>query len=191
MNIMKKTIYTLLMAMLCSSLTLAQPSSPQSPKTPEISLASIVGSEPTVEINLGAMMLGLLSSATENEEQGIAQILSKLDSIKVTVYELQEANNFQALKSKITALAELKKSNGYEVLAKVKEDDSLVYVLAKMDKENFKSLSVYALDDDDELVLINIDGTILMSQLGSLMEHFDVDLDINGLKLKNSSKKED
>ncbi len=191
MNIMKKTIYTLLMAMLCSSLTLAQPSSPQSPKTPEISLASIVGSEPTVEINLGAMMLGLLSSATENEEQGIAQILSKLDSIKVTVYELQEANNFQALKSKITALAELKKTNGYEVLAKVKEDDSLVYVLAKMDKENFKSLSVYALDDDDELVLINIDGTILMSQLGSLMEHFDVDLDINGLKLKNSSKKED
>lgn len=188
---MKRTVYTLLMAMLCSSPTLAQPPSPQSPKTPEISLASIVGSEPTVEINLGAMMLGLLSSATENEEQGIAQILSKLDSIKVTVYELQEANNFQALKSKITALAELKKTNGYEVLAKVKEDDSLVYVLAKMDKENFKSLSVYALDDDDELVLINIDGTILMSQLGSLMEHFDVDLDINGLKLKNSSKKED
>ncbi len=185
---MNKIIYTLLISLVCSTATFAQP---QTPQPPETTLVSIVGSEPTVEINLGAMMLGLLSSATEDEEQGIAQILSKLDSIKVTVFELEDTVKMQALKSKITALAELKKSQGYEALAKVKEDDSLVYVLAKMDKKNFKSLSVFALDDDDELVLIDIDGTILMSQLGNLMEHFDVDLDLNGLKLKNSSKKED
>ena len=188
MNIMKKTLYSLLISLVCSSAIMAQPQTPQPPDT---SLVSIVGSEPTVEINLGAMMLGLLSSATEDEEQGIAQILSKLDSIKVTVFELEDTVKIPVLKSKITALANMKKSQGYEALAKVKEDDSLVYVLAKMDKKNFKSLSVFALDDDDELVLIDIDGTILMSQLGSLMEHFDVDLDINGLKLKNSSKKED
>jgi hypothetical protein len=188
MNIMKKTLYSLLISFACSSATMAQP---QTPQPPEATLVSIVGSEPTVEINLGAMMLGLLSSATESEEQGIAQILSKLDSIKVTVFELEDTVKMNTLKTKITALAEMKKSQGYEALAKVKEEDSLVYVLAKMDKKNFKSLSVFALDDDDELVLIDIDGTILMSQLGSLMDHFDVDLDINGLKLKNSSKKED
>ncbi len=188
MNIMKNTLYSLLFSLAGSSVTIAQP---QTPIPPEATLASIVGSEPTVEINLGAMMLGLLSSATENEEQGVAQILSNLDSIKVTVFELENAVKMNTLKTKITALAKIKKSQGYEVLAKVKEDDSLVYVLAKMDKKNFKSLSVFALDDDDELVLIDINGTILMSQLGSLMKHFDVDLDLNGLKLKNSSKKED
>ncbi len=185
---MKKTIYSLLISIVCTSALMAQP---QTPQPPEASLASIVGSEPTVEINLGAMMLGLLSSATESEEHGIAQVLSNLDTIKVTVFDLENSVKMNTLKTKITALTEIKKSQGYEVLAKVKEDDSLVYVLAKMDKKNFKSLSVFALDDNDELVLIDINGTILMSQLGSLMKHFDVDLDLNGLKLKNSSKKED
>lgn len=185
---MKKTIYAFIITLVSSSVAMAQP---QTPQPPEDSLVSIVGSEPTVEINLGAMMLGLLSSATESEEEGVAQILSNLDSIKVTVFELEDTVKMNALKTKITAMAEMKKAQGYEALAKVKEDDSLVYILAKMDKESFKSLSIFALDDDDELVLIDIDGTILMSQLGNLMEHFDVDLDINGLKLKNSGKKDD
>ena len=159
-------------------------------------LESLVGTQPSVEINLGAMMLGLLSSATENEEQGIANILSSLDSIKVKVYELEKTNKtvdkstLKNIKLKINQLAQKQKKQGYEVLAKVKEDDSLVYVLAKMDKKNFKSLSILALDDDDELVLINIEGTILMSQLGDLMEHFNVDLDINGLKIQKQAKKD-
>ena len=153
-------------------------------------LSKIIGSRPTVEINLGKMMLGLLSSASEDDE-GISQVLSGLDSIKVTVFELENTNKIESLKSTINELAKVKVSEGYESLAKVKEEDSLVYVFAKMDNKNFKSLSVFALDDDDEFVIINIDGTLLLSQLGKLMEHFDVDLDINGLKLKNSTKKDD
>ena len=185
---MKKIIYALIITLAYSSAITAQPNPPQ---TPSASLVSIVGSDPTVEINLGSMMLGLLSSVTEGEEQGISQILSKLDSIKVTVFELDKSAKINAIKTEISTIVELKKSQGYETLAKIKEDDSLVYVLAKVDKKTFKSLSILALDDDDELVFINIDGTILASQLGKLMEHFDVDLDLNGLKLKNSSKKDD
>ncbi len=153
------------------------------------SFESLIGSQPTVEINLGAMMLGLLSSATESEE-GISSILSGLDSIKVTVFELGKTNKIDSIKSKINVLADLRVSSGYEKLATVREDDSLVYILAKMNDKNFKSLSVFALDDDDELVLIEINGTILLSQLGKLMEHFDVDLDINGLKLKKQKEKD-
>lgn len=150
---------------------------------------NLIGIQPTVEINLGAMMLGLLSSATQSEEQGISNILKSLDMIKVTVFELENDNKIETIKAKINSLANLKTSSGYEKLATIKEDDSLVYILAKMDDKNFKSLSIYALDDDDELILIDIDGTILLSQLGELMKHFDVNLDINSLKLNNSKKK--
>jgi hypothetical protein len=150
---------------------------------------ALVGSEPTVEINLGPTMLSLLSSATE-EEQGISSILSGLDAIKVTVFDLEKSKNLSSIKSKISTLADAKISAGFEKIATVREDDSLVYVLAKMNDKHFKKLSVFALDDDDELVLIEIDGTILMSQLGALMEHFDVDLDVNGMKFKKQKKKD-
>lgn len=153
------------------------------------SFEGLIGSQPTVEINLSAMMLGLLSSATKGE-QGISSILSGLDSIKVTVYELEKNNKINAIKSKINALAESKLSSGYEKLATVREEDSLVYVLAKMDKKSFKSLSVFALDDESELVLIEINGTILLSQLGDLIGHFNVDLDMNGMKFNKQKKKD-
>ncbi len=159
-------------------------------------IVAIVGAEPSVEINLGAMMLGMLSSATEDEEQGIAEILSSLESIKVKVYEINQPNRairlktIKDIKQKLTELSKQQLTNGYEMLAKIKEDDSLVYVLAKMDKKYFKSLNILALDDDQELVIINIEGKLLMSQLGKLMEHFDVDLDINGLKIKKQAEKD-
>lgn len=154
------------------------------------SLIKITGVEPAVEINLGAMMLGLLSSATEEDEEGIANILSSLKAINVLVFELEDNNKLGKIKSEINKLAEMKLSSGYEKLAVIKEDDSLVYIFAQMDDKNLNSLSVFALDDDDSLVLIDIQGTILMSQIGKLMQHFDVDLDINSLKIKNHKKKD-
>jgi hypothetical protein len=145
--------------------------------------SKLTGSEPSVEINLGSTMLGLLSSAMKNEEQGIANILSSLTAINVTVYELDEMKQLKSLKKEINQMADEKISLGFEKLATIRDDDSLVYIFANMDEKNFNNLSIYALDDEDELVLIDIKGKILISQIGELMEHFNVDLDINGLDL--------
>lgn len=149
--------------------------------------AQLIGTQPTVEINLGPTMLSLLSSASKDKD-GIANILSSLSTINVTVFELEQTKKpkqgerkILSIKNEINKLADAKISSGYEKIAKIKEDDSLVYIFAKMDQEKFSNLSIYALDDEDELVLINISGEILMSQIGDLMEHFDVDLDLNGL----------
>lgn len=145
--------------------------------------SKLTGSDPSVEINLGSTMLSLLSSAMKNEEQGIAKILSSLTAINVTVYELNEMKQMKSLKKEINQMADKKISLGFEKLATIRDDDSLVYIFANMDEKNFNNLSIFALDDEDELVLIDIKGKILMSQIGELMEHFDVDLDINGLDL--------
>ena len=149
--------------------------------------AELIGTQPSVEINLGPTMLSLLSSASKNEA-GIGSILASLSAINVTVFELdhngsntESRNKITSIKKEINKLADDKLSAGYEKIAKIKEEDSLVYIFAKMNEKNFSNLSIYALDDEDELVLININGDILMSQIGELMDHFDVDLELNGL----------
>ncbi|MFK8010691.1 MAG: DUF4252 domain-containing protein [Marinicellaceae bacterium] len=148
--------------------------------------SKLVGAEPTVEINLGPMMLNLLSSATEDESD-IANILSSLKGINVTVFEISKNSNMNDIRSEIGLLSNQRTNSGYEKLAMVKEEDSLVYIFAKVGEEKLTSLNIFALDDDNELVLIDIKGNILMSQIGALMSHFDVDLEINGLELKKQT----
>ena len=178
---MKKS-FIIILSLILTQMSMAQ--------IEEQKFVDLIGEEPSVEINLGKAMLGLLSSATQNEEQGIASILSSLDAIKVTVFELEKMKNIKSLRSEISKLARLKVSNGFEKLASIKEDDSLVYVLAHMNEKKLSNLSIYALDDEDELVIIDIKGDIHMSQIGALMEHFNVDLDINGLELNKPKKKQ-
>ena len=162
--------------------------------------SKLLGAEPTVEINLGTGMLGLLSSALKGEEEGIALILSSLTAINVTVFELDDIkpnknkdgdiSKILSIKNEIKGMAKQKIALGFEKLATIKEEDSLVYIFAKMNDKKFKNLSIFALDDEDELVLIDISGDILLTQIGKLMEHFDVDIDINGLELGKQGEKD-
>ena len=178
----KKILLTsLFFTLLFSSLTNAQINSENFTK--------LIGSEPDVEINLGASILKMLSSATQDEEKGIASILSTLKSINVVVYELDKETKIKKLRTEISTLAKSKQKSGFEKLATIKEEDSLVYIFAKSNDDEFKRLTIFALDDDDELVLIDIQGSIKMSQIGELMEHFDVDLDVNNLKITHQKQK--
>lgn len=152
--------------------------------------SQIIKKEPSVEINLGSAMLGLLSSATKNDDKSISSLLSSLNGINVVVFDLDEADKLNEIRTQINSLVKLKTKQGFAKIASVKDDDSLVYILAETDDNSFKRLSIYALDDEDELVLIEIKGSILITQIGDLMQHFDVDLDINGLDLAKDKKKQ-
>ncbi|MCB1585195.1 MAG: DUF4252 domain-containing protein [Xanthomonadales bacterium] len=183
MKIMNKTYRYILSFVLMASLT-----SVNAESTSE-KFSQLVGAQPSVQINLSSTMLRLLSSATQ-EEEDISSLLSALKSIKVTVFEIKEKGNIESIRSEINSLSEQKSAIGYQKLATVAEDDSLVQILAQVDDEGLNSLSIFALDDDDELVLIDIEGSIKISEIGNLMNHFNVDLDLNGQKIIKQSEKD-
>jgi hypothetical protein len=174
-------ILSLSLTIICSN-SFAQPESK--------SFAELLDARPTVEINLGATMLGLLSSASKNEEEGIAKILSALEAINVTVFEIENSSKIDSIRDKLNNLADMKAKSGYEKLASIREDDSLVYIFANIANDKLNSLSITALDDDEELVLIEIKGELDMSDIGDLMDHFDVDVNLDSLGSYKHSKKE-
>ena len=141
-------------------------------------LDSMRGVEPSVEINLGAAMLGLLSGMT-SEEKHVSDIMKNLTEISVRVYNLDDSDfkgDLSQIKSFINATAGEMKALGMQQLAAIREDDSTVYILAEMGDQTMKGLSVMALDDNSELVVIKIGGQIMMKDLAGLMNRFDVDL---------------
>ncbi len=141
-------------------------------------LQSMIGVEPSVEINLGSAMLGLLSGMTSEEKQ-VSEIMKNLTEISVRVYDLDDGDfkgDLKQVKSFINSTAGEMKSLGMQQLAAIREDDSTVYIMAEMGDDNMKGLSVMALDDDSELVVIKIGGQIMLKDLAGLMNRFDVDL---------------
>ena len=141
-------------------------------------LQSMIGVEPSVEVNLGAAMLGLLSGMTSEEKQ-ISEVMKNLTEISVRVYDLEDDDfrgDLKQIKTFISATAGEMKALGMEQLAAIREDDSTVYIMAEMGNDAIQGLSVMALDDDSELVVIKIGGQIMMKDLAGLMDRFNVDL---------------
>ena len=149
-------------------------------------LQSLMGTEPSVEINLGPAMLSLLSGMTSEEKQ-VSDIMKSLTEISVRVYHLDDEDfkgDIGQIKTFINAMAGEMKSMGLEQLAAIREDDSTVYIMAEMGGDSMKGLSVMSLDDDSELVVIKIGGQIMLKDLAGLMGRFDVDLKDIDLNLK-------
>ena len=141
-------------------------------------LQSLMQIEPSVEVNLGAAMLGLLSGMTSEEEQ-ISEVMKNLTEISVRVYNLDDDDfkgDMAQIKTFINARAGEMKSLGMEQLAAIREDDSTVYIMAEMSQDAMQGISVLALDDESELVMIKIGGQIKIKDLAGLMSRFDVDL---------------
>lgn len=141
-------------------------------------LQSLMQIEPSVEVNLGAAMLGLLSGMTSEEEQ-ISEVMKNLTEISVRVYNLDDDDfkgDMAQIKTFINAMAGEMKSLGMEQLAAIREDDSTVYIMAEMSQDAMQGISVLALDDESELVMIKIGGQIKIKDLAGLMSRFDVDL---------------
>ena len=141
-------------------------------------LQSLMQIEPSVEVNLGAAMLGLLSGMTSEEEQ-ISDVMKNLTEISVRVYNLDDDDfkgDMAQIKTFINAMAGEMKSLGMEQLAAIREDDSTVYIMAEMSQDAMQGISVLALDDESELVMIKIGGQIKIKDLAGLMSRFDVDL---------------
>ncbi|WP_223788125.1 DUF4252 domain-containing protein [Marinicella meishanensis] len=141
-------------------------------------LQAVMGVEPSVEINLGAAMLGLLSGMTSEEKQ-VSDIMKNLTEISVRVYNLDDGEfkgDMQQIKSFINNTAGAMKSLGMQQLAAIREEDSTVYIMAEMGDDAMRGLSVMALDDESELVVIKIGGQIMLKDLAGLMSRFDVDI---------------
>ena len=142
-------------------------------------LQSLMQVEPSVEINLGPAMLGLLSGMTSEEKQ-VSEVMKNLTEISVRVYHLDDGDfkgDIGQIKSFINDTAGEMKALGMEQLAAIREDDSTVFIMAEMGGDTMQGLSVMSLDDDSELVVIKIGGQIMLKDLAGLMGRFDVDLD--------------
>ena len=140
-------------------------------------LSSFYG-EPKVEINLGATLLGMVSTFSQQQDPEVAELLSKLEFVKVKVYNIQSEKKDKAFETVDSVTGMLRKKK-WEPIVSVNEPNEKVRIFSKLTDEVIDGLVVMAVDGKDgEAVFINIVGEIHPSQISKVTESLNVDLDI-------------
>lgn len=135
--------------------------------------------EPKVEINLSASLMKIVGSFADNGDPELANVLSKLESIKVRVYslngELDKAN------STIDRVSRELKTDKWETLVTVNnnEDNQKVRIFSKSTGDVIDGVVVMVVSPEKEggeAVFINIVGEIDPEQIGKVAKTLNVDI---------------
>lgn len=149
------------------------------------------GEEATVEINLRGPMLRLAAAASDDDDPELGSMLSGLEGIFVRTYALDDQSPTGFDKA-ISSISQHLQSSGWETIVKVRERGERAHIAIKMDGEKIVGMTVVAMDDNDrenEVVFINIVGTIDLAKVGRMGKHFDFDVDALDSLERESKKK--
>ncbi|HEX8298537.1 MAG TPA: DUF4252 domain-containing protein [Rubricoccaceae bacterium] len=163
---------------LLALLALASPASLAQPARFDLArLDAFFDRPPKVEVNLRGAMLRLAASATEDDEDGTAEMLRGLRSILVRVYALDTARD--GLVEQLATVEREMETSGWSTLVRVRpdgedeEDDVWVYVREAGDA--FDGLAVVSLDHESgDASFVMIDGPIDPEHIGSLGGRFGI-----------------
>ena len=141
-------------------------------------LASHYG-EPKVEVNLSASLMKIISSFADDEDPEAANILSKLESIKVRVYGLN--GELETANSVVDKVSKDLKIDDWETLVTVNDNQEKqkVRIFSKSTNDVIDGVVVMVVSPENEggeAVFINIVGEIDPEKIGKVAESLDIKL---------------
>jgi len=134
---------------------------------------SAVFGEPSVQISVGASLLGLVSSLSASEDPEAAELFKRLNGVRVNVFETDSMADgaVDLVKDVSSRLNDL----GWEAVVTVNSEDEQVRIFMMINDSQVEGITVMAIEET-EAVFVNVIGSINPEELGSVMENFDIDL---------------
>jgi len=135
-------------------------------------LNSVFG-EPTVQIAVGASLLGLVGSLSASEDPEAAELFKRLNGVRVNVFETQQMADgaVDYVKDVSAQLSNL----GWESVVTVNSADEQVRIFMKINNDMVQGITVMAVEEN-EAVFVNVIGSLNPAELGKVMGNFDIDL---------------
>ncbi len=121
-----------------------------------------------IEVSLNGPLLKVLGKAFTQQDPDLAKLVGQLDSISAVVIESDGKMDMRRASELIKKLTRRLEDRGWERLARIREKDSRIIVMALHDGEVIQGLTVLVVEGDGELVFANIAGRIDLAQIGKL-----------------------
>ena len=126
-------------------------------------------SEPNIEINLSGKLIRLVAKAAKNDQEA-AKLLEMLEGVYVRGYRSGDTDFGEVSRYYKNKL----KEEGWEVIAKVKEDDETFEVHTLFDQDIINGLFIM-IAETEQTIFVNVFGRINPEQIGELLDSLDVD----------------
>jgi hypothetical protein len=131
--------------------------------------------EETVEVYVKGPLLKLLAKATEDDDPGLADVMSKLLMVRINTFSI-DPELADRLKPKINKIENQLNDQKWEKAVRVKDRRDLVNIFIKTDnQERIVGVVVMAIEDEDEAVFVNIVGEMDWRSLRKIGRKFDID----------------
>lgn len=131
--------------------------------------------EPRVMVNIGGSLLQLVG-AMEHDDPVAEAALKNLESVRIHVYDT--AGDIAAAVSRMKDVSDLLGELDWEQVVQVREPDERVNIYVKHGEEQIHGVTVMVVDEE-EAVFINVLGDINPSELSMVMDHVDLDVDMD------------
>ena len=126
-------------------------------------------SEPNIEINLSEKLIRLVAKGAKNDQKA-AELLEMLEGVYVRGYHSSDADLDEVSRYYKNKL----KEEGWEAIAKVKEDDEFFEVHTLFDQDIINGLFIM-IAETEQTIFVNIFGRINPAQIGELLDSLDVE----------------
>ncbi len=125
-------------------------------------------------VSLNGSMFELFASiaelADDEDAQAMARIAKGINSMEILAIPMDKAG---ISTSEIDKLRSDIKSEDYEELMTMRDGRERVYIMAKTKDSKIDNMLVLVNGDEDEFVLMNLNGVLEMKDLAYLAEHHD------------------
>jgi len=134
-----------------------------------------------VEVNLSKNLIGMVSSLAHEEDPEAAEILSKLEFVKVRIYDLN--GDIETATKTITEVTKVIKKDNWENIITVNEDDEKVRIFSKTTDNKIEGIIVMIVTSDTEkggeAVFINIVGEIDPAKIAKVTQSLNINMSSN------------
>lgn len=135
--------------------------------------------EPKVEVNLNENLMQIIGRFADEEDPEVAEILSKLESIKVRVYDLND--ELEVANATIDRVSDALKLANWETLVTVNdnEENQKVRIFSKSTLDVIDGVVVMVVSpekDGGEAVFINIVGEIDPAKIAKVTNKMNIEI---------------
>lgn len=142
----------------------------------------------TVEINLGGSLLGILAGALEDDESEFGDLIAKLRSINVSIFEL-DGNDQEEARKETLAMSKHLVAQGWEAVVRVRDDDEVIQILVRHDGEKIAGLAAMFVEGGESAGFINIVGEVDPGQVARIGRQLNIHaLEVMDEAIKDSGK---
>lgn len=148
-------------------------------------LDRLFGDEPKIEVTLKGALLRLARQVASEDEPEMADMMRDIQGIYIRGYEVK-GNNYTEARQRISDVARGLTGNGWDVMTRVRDEESVVYILTRENAQQvIQGMTIMIMDfdkdgdnDDNMAMFINIAGRVDPDKVGRMMKGMNININL-------------